>query len=365
MSNINEIVDVTIEIESPATSSASFSDMLLVIPVATTAGDYTLPTVAKINSAKELLDYGYVATDAAYLAAAVAFAQNPGPSSIYVTARLNVTQEDTEAGTTITVPEPIATTLNRALEDDSWYGFAVIGPETSYVDIKDAADWAESNSKLFGFTWVGETCPIEMSGYDHTFAFYAGDTGSDATEFYHQVAIMAKNFAYDPGSETWALKSLTSVLPSTIASAKISTLDAVPSNYYYTVASRNITQRGKVGSGEFIDVIRFKDWLLNEIQIQEYSFLTANPKVPFNDDGITGVQNILESVLRGAQKVGGIDEDRFDEDGNVEPGYVVRVPKAASLSKSDRRARKLRGVTFEARLAGAIHMVYIHGSLTY
>lgn len=364
MSNISEIVDVQIEIESPVTSPASFSDLLIIVPKPTNAGDYVMTGVIKVSSANDLLDYGYMESDTAFLAVMTAFAQNPGPTELYVIARETVIS-DGENDETIETPEAITETLNRAINaTGSWYGFA-LAEIYSAIDHQDAAIWAEANTKLYGFTWTGSECPISVTPYDHTFALYAGDGSETTTAIYGAIALMAKCFGYDPGSETWGLKSLASVEPTEITTAKRAELEAIPSNYYTAVANKNIVREGKVGSGEWIDIIRFKDWLVNEIQVREYNYLTSVPKVPFNDDGITGVQNVLEGVLQAAQRTGGIDQDRFDEDGNAQPGYTVSVPLAANISKADRKARKLRNVIFTARLAGAIHMIYIRGSLVY
>ena len=362
MSNINEIVDVTIEIESPAVGSQSFSDLLIVLPAATQAGTGSLSNVTRLAAASELTEYGYTDSDTGYRAVAAAFAQNPGPSYIYAIARGTVT--DDSGGEPVTTNESIATTLNRAIGNNVWYGFALA--EATDLDLSDAATWAESNGKLFGFTWSTSACPIDVTSYDHTFAVYGGDVAVEGSAAYSAIALMAKCFSYQPGKETWAHKTLAGISPSQLTAAKITTLEGVPSNYYYRVANKNITMNGKTGSGEWIDIIRFKDWLLNEIQIQEFNYLTANPKVPFNDDGITGVQNILENVLRAGQTAGGIDVDRTNEDtGEYEPGYKVTVPKAYEVSKEDRKLRKLRNVYFEARLAGAIHTLVIRGALVY
>ena len=74
--NINDVVDVTIAIESPATDSASFSNLLLVVPKPTNAGDEEMTGVIVVQSAKDLTVFGYTSEDAAYKAVAVAFNQD-------------------------------------------------------------------------------------------------------------------------------------------------------------------------------------------------------------------------------------------------------------------------------------------------
>ena len=43
---------------------------------------------------------------------------------------------------------------------------------------------------------------------------------------------------------------------------------------------------GKTGGGEWIDVIRFRDWLQNDMQVRVVNLLIVNPKIPYTDNGI-------------------------------------------------------------------------------
>jgi len=357
MSNtISDIVDVQISIESPATDSASFSALLLVVPQPTNAGDEDMSGVITIKNASDLTAYGYATTDAAYKAAVVAFSQDAKPEKLYVIARNSESGEN----------ESISDCLDRAMAVNEWYGFSLVS-YTANTDLEGAAKWAEANDKLFGFTYLSGNCPIDVTAYNNTFAFFAGDlNASDIPDgnTYAAVALMAKNFSYDPGSETWELKTLKGVSASKLTAAKAETLRKGNVVFYRTIADKNVTQNTVVGSGEFIDTIRFKEWLINKIQIEVFNYMTKNSKIAFNDSGITGIQNVIESILSGAQGTG-LDEDRFDSEGNEEKGYTVTVPKASEISASDRKARKLTGISFTARLASAIHEATIRGTLTY
>ena len=351
MSNIDDIVNVQISIESPTSTGESFSALLLVAPAPGNAG-LSMPDVAEITSAADLSDYGYTEDSETYLAATVAFAQDPRPEKVYVAVR----KTDGDATETIT------TTLDRAIGTAGWYGIALVG-ETAGSDIKLAAQWAESNEKLFGFSWTGSEIPIDVTAYNRTYAMYY--SGTETVDKYGALALMAKCFGYDPGSESWDLKTLGSVSASTLTSAKIKELEKIPSMYYTKIASKNCTMNGKVGSGEWIDIIRFRDWLISEIQGKVFNYLTANKKVPYTDDGITGVQGQIESVLKTAQNNGAIESDTTDSNGVKTAGYEVTVPKSADISASDKKSRKLRNVKFTAKLTGAINAAYIRGTLTY
>lgn len=358
MNSISDVVDVTIAIEEPATDSNSFSKLLLVVARPKNSGTEDIPNVVSIKKADDLKVYGYDSTEDAYKAANVAFSQDPKPQELFVVARKVGADKENE---------PIAECLDRAARHNEWYGFSLIG-FSSTTDLQAAAEWAEANSRLFGFTYISGSLPIVTSSYTHTFAFYAGSIS--ASEYpdgntYAAVAYMAKCFGYDPGSETWNLKSLNGVKESLLPAGKVHELKNAKTNFYRNIANKSVTQEGKVGSGEWIDVIRFKDWLLNKIQIEVFDFMTKNGKVAFNDSGITGIQNVLEAVLSAAQRLGGIDEDRYDENENLERGYIVTAPRSSNISAAEKKNRKLTGVSFVARLSGAIHEVAIRGTLIY
>ena len=126
-----------------------------------------------------------------------------------------------------------------------------------------------------------------------------------------------------------------------------------------------ITQNGKTSAGEWIDVIRFRDWLQEEIMVNVFNVLINRDKIPFTDGGIGIIEAQINSALKLGQQRGGITPDEYDEDGNINKGYVINVPLASNISANTKAQRLLEDVTFTARLAGAIHAINISGSLTY
>ena len=166
-------------------------------------------------------------------------------------------------------------------------------------------------------------------------------------------------------SETAAFKVLASVYPSNLTSTEMKALADANLNYFITVGNKNISMNGKVVGDEWADIIRFRDWLKNDMQVRVVNLFIVNPKIPYTDSGIGLVQNQMLASLKAGQDVGGIAEDEFDEDGNTIPGYQTSVPLAATISASDKASRRLTGCKFKARLAGAIHFAELTGSLTY
>lgn len=353
MSNIKDIVDVSINIKEPTSNPVSYSGMLLLATVPPTVG--TSRGVYEIIEAAELVStYGYEDTDPVVVAADVAFKQSPCPDKLYIK-EFELTNDVVD----------VEKTLNAALANSKWYGFVAAETLTNQ-QIEDAAEWAENNKRLFGFSWPTGSIPVDISEYDHTFAIFSGNVPEDATRnAYIHVALMAKCFGYDNGSETWAFKNLKRMSPSSLTNAEVTALRESNANFYQTYADKDLTMDGVTGSGEWIDVIRFVDWLQGRLQQRAVEFFAANPKVPFTDAGITGVHNFVTSVLEEGQAFGGIAPTQYDESGEEVPGFTVTVPLARSVSEADRKARYLRNVKFTANLAGAIHKVQIVGELVY
>jgi hypothetical protein len=179
------------------------------------------------------------------------------------------------------------------------------------------------------------------------------------------VAAVAKGLSYPSGSETWAFKRLAAVYPSEISSTLSKVLAEGHSNYFTQIAGRNITMNGQVRGGEWIDIIRGRDWLQNDMQLRIFNLLLMNPKIPYTNSGIALVQNEMIASLKSARDRGIVAEDEFNEDGELVPGFTTWVPNSLSIPASQKAARNLEGCGFNARLAGAIHAARVNGVLTY
>lgn len=181
-----------------------------------------------------------------------------------------------------------------------------------------------------------------------------------------QVRNAAKFLSYKPGSELWAYKSLSTVEAQSLSTTDISSLESRNVSYYTTIGSQAMVQGGKVSAGEWIDTIRFRDWLKTQIQQNVINLLLSLPKVPYTDPGIGLVQNAVTAALDAGVEAGGIARPSSDEKtGTVTPSYTITVPKAAELDAATRKTRVLPKVKWTARLAGALIAVEIGGTLNY
>lgn len=254
--------------------------------------------------------------------------------------------------------------------DDDFYG--IIYTSRKQADILEMADWVEAHTKLYG-TAISEAAALnaeaetdtgsllKAKNYFRTYWFY----DKYAEEEFVDAAIMARCFAVLPGGETWANKQLAGVTTNGLRENEYNVITKKNGNTFEPFRNISITQNGKVAAGEWIDVIRFRDWLVETIKTEEFSMLINRDKLPYTDRGIAMVESVLNSVLALGQRRGGIAPTEYDEYGNKNAGYVIEVPLAANISANVKAQRVLRDVKFTARLAGAIHAVEITGSLTY
>lgn len=383
MTNLNDIVSVQIEIQSPATDQAGFSTMLIL--GSGPMGSKIPPDVGVYTSLESVRDAGWLTgVDPVYEAARIAFSQTPQPSQVYIAVRKKqapsleptipneeennplepqIDQEDSDQTEEF---EPVSETLDRALSKTGWYLIVTAGVEES--DYEAVAQWTEAHKKMFCFTTLSLSSPLEVSTYTRSFGIYGKTSEGEVLpegNKYLNAAWAADCLRYEPGSETWAIKQLSAVKPSNLTATQMKTLNDEHLNYFTTYAGKNITQGGTTISGEWIDVIRFMDWLESDMQLRIFNLLLTNDKIMYTDEGIALIENQMMCSLKQGQRQYGIAETEYDEDNKSIPGFTVTVPRAHSLSLAERASRKLRGCKFTARLAGAVHFVGISGTLHY
>lgn len=265
----------------------------------------------------------------------------------------------------------VADDLDAILDEDSaWYGLVLT--ERVKADQLKAAEWTEANDRLF-ITATDEAdvlnpalstdliSVLKNTRYFRTAVLYHTNA---ATE-YPDAAWAGRVFTIQPGAETWALKSLASVTPSPLTSTQKQTVANKGGNAFeFYQAQIALTNPGKVAAGEWIDVIRFRDWLKDTIQVNMVQMMINRDKVPYTDAGIQLCVNNLRKSLQEGQNVGGIAPDELDANNNTVPGFVITYPRSVELAPSIKASRTL-SLGFTARLAGAIHVVEITGALAY
>ena len=248
-------------------------------------------------------------------------------------------------------------------QNGDWYGLILADPQSS-ARVQLLAGTVETQERIFGVTThdtaTGDPVSVtdvmfllNAAQFFRTYSIYSGNQGAHAAATW-----MGGRFPIDPGASTWAFKPLPGVIVDSLESSFSDAIEAKKGNTYTTVSGAAITFEGTMSSGEFIDVIRGRDWLTVRLQERIFSLLINSPKVPFTNPGIDQVVSEVS-----AQMEEGISATYLS--GDVPEGqdkaFIVTAPDVAAVPSADKIARLLPDVTFEATLAGAIHAVQVNG----
>lgn len=246
--------------------------------------------------------------------------------------------------------------------DPDFYG--VICDVNSAKNIDKVARWALANDRLAGFapqyTKPSQFGSSEFSaGADHT-ALMANDAAfglitKEPRSAFKEAAWFGGMLPRDPGSATWAFKQLAGVGADVLTSTERTAIEASTrkSNHYRAEAGIGVTYPGKTYGGEWIDVVTGLAWFQARLEERLFALLVNNPKVPYTDRGLALVNAELRAQLKEAE-----EREVFDS------GWTTSIVAVADQDSADRADRILRGIEFQARLAGAIHTLVVVGTVT-
>lgn len=277
----------------------------------------------------------------------------------------------------LTATSAVADDLTAIFDEDStWY--TLIMTERVKATQLAAAEWTEANKRLF-LTATADADVLNPSVTNDTLStlkdsrYYrtACVYHTNAATEYPDAAWAGRISTLQPGSETWALKALASITPSKLTGTNRNTIYGKGGNTFEYINDEIALigvgiqgNGGRVVAGEWIDVIRFRDWLQDHIQVEMVAMMINRPKVPYTDAGIQLVVANLTKSLQDGVTVGGISPPELDGAGKTVPSFIISFPRSADLS-ANVKASRILNIGFKARLAGAIHLVEINGALAY
>jgi hypothetical protein len=246
-------------------------------------------------------------------------------------------------------------------ESDAWYALQLAAPTDA--DILTAAAWIEPRQKIFlvvldaagviASTTTDVAAVLDALGYNRTGYVYHDDAGT-----FPDAAWLGRCLPLDPGTETWAFKTLTGVTAVAMTTTEVTNAESKHCNTYRTLGGVDVTLQGYMASGRFIDQVRGVDALQARIEEAVFGLLVRVPKVPFTDAGATLVEAEVRKVLFS-------DEFSKPEGGLiVRDSIVITVPKVKDISTNNRALRRLPGLTFSGDFQGAIHGGGISGTLS-
>jgi len=269
----------------------------------------------------------------------------------------NFTLED------ITADPGIAADLTaiETVDPDGWY--ALVLDSNSHAEIDATAAWIEARKKLF-LTNTTDTECVDIAVTDDVMSGLQAAAYARTAIIYSQAELLSWSGAAwagnrlpsDPGSSTWAYKTLAGVtVDGNLTGGQASVIESKGGNHYTRVAGVNITRYGITASGEYIDITRFIDWLDARIKERIFGVLINNAKIPYTDGGVDLMRAQVQAQLQQGIVAGGLAAD---------PAPTVTAPKVADIDTADKANRILPDIEFQATLAGAIHKLVISGVLS-
>jgi hypothetical protein len=246
-------------------------------------------------------------------------------------------------------------------EDSDFYGVGL--DSESEAEILALAALVETQRMIFvasNFdtqnTAAGTTTDVasdlEAAAYDRT-VFIQSNYNSQ----YSGVRWMGKMLPKDPGSATWAYKTLTGVTVSAFTAAQLTGLNGKTANHYTTVGGVNITQKGYAASGEFVDITRGVDWFKVRLQERIYRLLVNNDKIAYEDAGALAYAEILAQLEEG-------EKQNVIAPNTEDTPWAITVPDVGDISATNKGNRVFPDVEFSAYLSGAVHTFTIQGTLS-
>ncbi len=242
-----------------------------------------------------------------------------------------------------------------AAESSAWYALYTL--YNSKACILGTAAWTEGQPRIYVADTCDSACITTIAGNGDVMDTAKGLSYSRTLIEYHPsqydflgAALEGQVLPLDPGSETWAFKSnLSGVRGVNLTATHRVNLRAKNGNTYEPqTPDVTWTWDGKSADGEFIDTIRGLDFLRDDVTKSIATVLANNPKVPYTDGGVVTLANELEGAFARAVAAGILSD-------NPAPQFVV--PRVATQSSANRRARKFAGLKGSGTLAGAVQDV--------
>jgi len=337
-------LDVIVRISQTAIAGKVGFGMPLILTTKLTAASAVPYTVCE---SLEDVKTACGASSEAAKAAALIFAQTNKPSKIAV-------YGSTAAGTAA-----IAEVISK-----EWRQLILIKGDGDTTTDAAIATYIEETNKLYFITVAATTGLANLSTFSRTIAFFYNLTTTvEETEVpvqpYAVAALVGETAGRTVGSFTYKNLIIKGLTPLDLSDNQLGEIHSGGALTVVTKAGDIVTTEGKTCSGEYIDIIDSKDWIIQQIEVRTQQMLNNADKLPYTDTGIAVLENATANVLQEAFTNGMI---ATAEDGTT-PLYTVNFKKRSEMSATDRASRAYTGGNFEFTLAGAIHTATIKGEL--
>lgn len=293
----------------------------------------------EVSGLGEVAEAGFAQDSTVYKAAQLLFMQANAPSTIAVCAST----------------ETAETALPKILTE-GWRQLIVIENNVQEA-VSDYIEAAGKHAIYFASCSKAEypTLATAIEGNERTVLFvYDGDDVETP-----EAAIVGATAGLDAGSFTYKNIILKGVTPQKATASEVKAMHEAGVITVVRKAGDIVSSEGVTLSGEYIDIVDSKDYVIEQIEYQTQKLLNRLPKVPYDDTGIAALESVTVSVLEDATKMGMI---AFDEESQSYL-YTVNFGKRSECAGADISTRHYAEGKFSFTLAGAVHDAEITGTI--
>ncbi len=305
-------------------------------PLIVSKGDKVV-AYTECASIADVVAAGFAETTDTYKLAAVMFAQNPCPAKIAV------------GGLTAVTAESLAAVAGESFRQ------VVLAGEYSEEELTTGITYiSASNDKIIFVGCKSATEAQALTASDRVVAVVHKTEAQLAA-----AAVAGATAGYEVGSITYKNIIINGITPENLTETEITAIHEANAITILKKAGDIVTSEGFVTSGEYVDVVDCKDYIIQQITNSVQGLLNSSAKIPYDDRGIAQLENCVFNILKSAYNKGMI---AVDAEGN--PLYAVNFALRSEVPEGDIAARKYKGGQFAFTLAGAVHEVEVVGEIS-
>ncbi|MDR4997891.1 DUF3383 family protein [Brevibacillus parabrevis] len=250
-------------------------------------------------------------------------------------------------------PESLEDFMTRALAKDWYFAVSTSSQVSNIISIADIIEQNNSRQFFASSASKSDLATIFAKKYTRTTMFY-----HKTVDNYPEAAWLGAAASANVGSITWKFKTLKGIEPMDMDQTELLEIHALGANTYVTKAGDDVTSEGKTVSGEYIDIIHSRDYLVFSIQYAIQKLLNRSPKIRYDNTGIAQLEAEVRTILKRADLSGMIARDA---DGQAL--FSTYFKGRGEVDPADREKREYNDGTFRFELAGAIHAAAIKGTI--
>lgn len=305
-------------------------------------GGFAYKTYADLETVKA--DFGESAEE--YKMAEMIFAQGD-----YAPEKIAIACADTTTG----VEQTLAAKLAEVIEEDWYFLLSTTDVKEDIIALGDAIEATNYRIYVTRSSTAADLTEYKAKKWDRTVVVVHNEA---ETAKYPDAGLVGALGSRTVGSITWKGKKLVGIAPNDITPSELNSIHDKNCITYIEKAGDYVTSEGWCTSGEYIDVIHAKDYIKYQMEYELQKAINSQPKLPYDNRGISLLESICTNVLQLAADNGII---ALDEDGI--PMFSVKFLARGQVPAGERVERKYTGGSFSFNLAGAIHNVEVKGEI--